>query len=149
MAKPMRKDPPAPARYDGVDKMPLNGEWRGGKSSRVAEDRDPYSNALLVSIALANAQDLDEAFSAAAAAQPKWNAMLPGEKAAIRSTRRRADGGMARRDHRLADRQIGQHANQSDRRVAVCARSDAGSRDLIDHKGSQVDLPSTTRPVSF
>ena len=83
MAKPMHKGPPAPARYEGFDKMPLNGEWRGGKSSHVAEDRDPYSNALLVSIALANEQDLDEAFSAAAAAQPKWNAMLPGEKAAI------------------------------------------------------------------
>ena len=48
MAKPMRKGPPAPARYDGFDKMPLNGKWRAGKSGRVAEDRDPYSNELLV-----------------------------------------------------------------------------------------------------
>ena len=41
MAKPMRKGPPAPARYDGFDKMPLNGKWRAGRSGRVAEDRDP------------------------------------------------------------------------------------------------------------
>ena len=79
MAKPMRKDPAALPRYDGFDKMPLNGKWRTGKSGRVGEDRDPYSNELLVSIALANEQDLDEAFGGAAAAQPQWKEMLPGE----------------------------------------------------------------------
>jgi aldehyde dehydrogenase (NAD+) len=96
MAKPMRKGPPAPARYDGFDKMPLNGKWRAGKSGRVAEDRDPYSNELLVSIALANEQDLDEAFAAATAAQPQWKEMLPGEKAAI--VRRAGELMEARRD---------------------------------------------------
>jgi aldehyde dehydrogenase (NAD+) len=63
--------------------MPLNGTWRAGRSGRVAEDRDPYSNELLVSVALANERDLDEAFAAATAAQPRWKEMLPGEKAAI------------------------------------------------------------------
>jgi aldehyde dehydrogenase (NAD+) len=92
----MRKGPPAPARYDGFDKMPLNGEWRAGQSGRVAEDRDPYSNELLVSIALANEQDLDEAFAAATAAQPQWKEMLPGEKAAI--VRRAGELMEARRD---------------------------------------------------
>ena len=86
----------APARYDGFDKMPLNGTWRAGRSGRVAEDRDPYSNELLVSIALANEQDLDEAFAAATAAQPQWNEMLPGQKAAI--VRRAAELMEARRD---------------------------------------------------
>ena len=96
MAKPMRKGRAAPARYDGFDRMPLNGKWRAGKSGRVAEDRDPYSNELLVSIALANEQDLDEAFAAATAAQPQWKEMLPGEKAAI--VRRAGELMEARRD---------------------------------------------------
>lgn len=100
MAKPMRKGPAAPARYDGFDKMPLNGKWRAGRSGRVAEDRDPYSNELLVSIALANEQDLDEAFAAATAAQPQWKEMLPGEKAAII---RRAGEIMEERREKIVD----------------------------------------------
>jgi aldehyde dehydrogenase (NAD+) len=47
------------------------------------EDRDPYTDEVLIRIPLANEQDLDEAYRAAAEAQPKWAAMLPGERAAI------------------------------------------------------------------
>ena len=49
-----------------------------------------------MSIALADEQDLDEAFGAAAAAQPQWKEMLPGEKAAI--IRRAGELMEARRD---------------------------------------------------
>src|SRR5262245_21763353 len=79
----------APARYDGFDKMLWNGKWRHGKSGRSADDRDPYTNDVLVRIPLADEGDLDEGFCAAAAAQPKWHAMLPGERSAI--IRRAAD----------------------------------------------------------
>ena len=79
----------APARYDGFDKMLLNGKWRHGKSGRVADDLDPYTNEVLVRIPLADERDLDEGFGAAAAAQPRWHAMLPGERSAI--IRRAAD----------------------------------------------------------
>lgn len=63
--------------------MPLGGQWRGGRSGRVLEDRDPYTDEILVRIPLAGEEDLNEAFRAAADAQPKWAAMLPGERAAI------------------------------------------------------------------
>lgn len=63
--------------------MPLGAQWRGGRSGRVSEDRDPYTDEVLVRIPLADEQDLNEAYRAAADAQPKWAATLPGERAAI------------------------------------------------------------------
>lgn len=72
-----------PAPYDGFDRMPLGGHWRAGRSGRVSEDRDPYRDEILVRIPLADEQDLNEAYRVAADAQPKWAAMLPGERAAI------------------------------------------------------------------
>ena len=84
MAKPAAtSSPSAPARYDGFDKMLLNGMWRPGRSGRVSDDRDPYTNDVLVRIPLADEQDLEDGFRAAAAAQPQWHEMLPGERSAI------------------------------------------------------------------
>jgi aldehyde dehydrogenase (NAD+) len=84
MAKPaVTSSTSAPARYDGFDKMLLNGKWRQGRSDRIAEDRDPYTHDVLVRIALADEQDLDDGFRSAAAAQPEWNEMLPAERAAV------------------------------------------------------------------
>src|SRR5258706_2520056 len=73
----------ATGAYGGFDRMPLGGAWRQGRSGKVGEDRDPYTNEILATIPLADERDLDEAFRAAAAAQPKWHAMLPGEKSAV------------------------------------------------------------------
>jgi aldehyde dehydrogenase (NAD+) len=69
--------------YEGFDRMPLNGQWRGGRSGRIAEDRDPYTDDILVHIPLADERDLDEAYRAAAEAQPKWAGLVPGERAAV------------------------------------------------------------------
>src|SRR5690349_9546210 len=69
--------------YKGFDRMPLNGQWRGGRSGRIAEDRNPYTGDILVHIPLADERDLDEAYRAAAEAQPKWAGLLPGERAAV------------------------------------------------------------------
>ncbi|MGC3976708.1 MAG: aldehyde dehydrogenase family protein [Nitrospira sp.] len=82
--------------YDGFDRMPLGVEWRSGRSGRVLEDRDPYTNKILVRIPLADEEDLNEAFRAATEAQPKWAATLPGERAAV--FRRAADIMEARRE---------------------------------------------------
>ncbi len=71
------------APYDGFDRMPLGGQWRGGRSGRVSEDRDPYTDEILVRIPLADEQDLNEAYRVAADAQPKWAAAPPGERAAL------------------------------------------------------------------
>jgi aldehyde dehydrogenase (NAD+) len=72
-----------PSRYEAFETMLLNGSWRQGRSGRVSEDRDPYTNDVLVRIALADENDLEDAFGAAAAAQPQWHEMLPGERSAI------------------------------------------------------------------
>lgn len=56
---------------------------RTGKSGKFSDDYDPYTNETLLTIRLANEGDLNEAFAAAAAAQPKWQNMLPSERSAI------------------------------------------------------------------
>ena len=73
----------AAERYDGFDVMLVNGTWRRGRADEAAEDRDPYTGEMLVRIPLADERDLDDAFRAAAAAQPAWIRTLPGERAAI------------------------------------------------------------------
>jgi aldehyde dehydrogenase (NAD+) len=72
-----------PSRYDGLDKMLLNGTWRSGRSGQISEDREPFTDEVLVRVPLADERDLDEGFSAAAAAQPSWNRLLPSERSAI------------------------------------------------------------------
>jgi aldehyde dehydrogenase (NAD+) len=72
-----------PVAYDGFDRMPLGKSWHEGRSGRSAEDRDPYTNDILVRIPLADERDLDEAYRAAKHAQPDWAAMLPGERGAV------------------------------------------------------------------
>jgi acyl-CoA reductase-like NAD-dependent aldehyde dehydrogenase len=62
-----------PSRYEGFETMLL----------MVSEDRDPYTNDVLVRIALADEQDLEDTFGAAAAVQPQWCEMLPGQRGAI------------------------------------------------------------------
>jgi aldehyde dehydrogenase (NAD+) len=62
--------------------MPVNGKWRQGRG-QVYDDRDPYTNDLLVRIPVADEEDVDEAFRAAAAAQRKWSGTLPGERSAV------------------------------------------------------------------
>ena len=86
--------PPTP--YGPFDRMPLSEQWRGGRSGRVTEDRDPFTDDILVRIPLANEQDLDEAYRGAAVAQPRWAATMPGERAAL--LRRAADIMEARRE---------------------------------------------------
>jgi aldehyde dehydrogenase (NAD+) len=76
--------------------MPLGDQWRGGRSGRQSEDRDPYTDDILLRIPLANEQDLDEAYQGAAAAQPKWAELPPAERAAI--MRRAAYIMVARKD---------------------------------------------------
>src|SRR4051812_37092072 len=72
-----------PAYYDGFDKMLLAGEWRTGRSSRIVQDLDPYTDDVLVEVRQADFRDLGQAFDAAAAAQPSWSASLPRARAAI------------------------------------------------------------------
>src|SRR5689334_9756941 len=72
-----------PAPYDGFDQMLIGGKWRAGRGSKSVEDRDPYTGELIVGIPSADERDLDDAFRAAADAQPIWAAVVPAERAAI------------------------------------------------------------------
>ena len=56
-----------PPRYNGFEQMWINGEWRHGRGEGVSDDRDPYTDDVLVQIPLASEDDLDEAYRAAAA----------------------------------------------------------------------------------
>ena len=73
----------APAPYDGFDKVLVDGTWRAGGGDRVVEDRDPYTNDVLVRIPAAGERDLDEAYRAADAAQAAWAARRPSERSGV------------------------------------------------------------------
>jgi aldehyde dehydrogenase (NAD+) len=63
--------------------MPIGDSWRRGRSDQRTRDLDPYTGEALLELASANAEDLEEAYSAAATAQPKWAAQPPAARAAI------------------------------------------------------------------
>ena len=60
--------PEAPA-YASLGKQFISGRWRDGRAGRSLADLDPYKGSEILSIALANREDLDEAYAAAAKAQ--------------------------------------------------------------------------------
>jgi aldehyde dehydrogenase (NAD+) len=63
--------------------MLVNGRWTHGGSGQSVEDVDPYTNEVLLQIPLADQADLDDAFEAAAAAQPAWSRARPATRAAV------------------------------------------------------------------
>jgi aldehyde dehydrogenase (NAD+) len=75
--------PGGPPRYEGFTAMPLGGRWRTGSSGKTAADADPWSGAVLTEIPLADAGDLDEAFTAAQRAQREWAAQSPARRADV------------------------------------------------------------------
>jgi aldehyde dehydrogenase (NAD+) len=63
--------------------MPIAGDWRAGGAGKTSADTDPWSGQTLTEIPLASADDLDEAFRGAAAAQRDWAAATPADRAAV------------------------------------------------------------------
>ena len=63
--------------------MPIGDSWRRGGSEQRIRDLDPYTGDTLLELPSANAEDVHEAYTAAAAAQPKWAAQPPAARAAI------------------------------------------------------------------
>jgi len=57
---------------DFMTKQFIGGEWRTGRSNRILEDRNPYTGELILTIQGASREDLDDAYKAAARAQPEW-----------------------------------------------------------------------------
>lgn len=73
----------AATAYADFTQQFIAGRWRRGRSERVNRDRNPYTAETLVEIPQASAADLDEAYAAAARAQPAWAARVPGERAEV------------------------------------------------------------------
>lgn len=72
--------PPLP--YEGLDSMPIGGEWRSGRGETRA-DTDPWSGETLLELTQADAADLEDAYEVAASAQPEWAERPPAERAAV------------------------------------------------------------------
>lgn len=72
-----------PEPYTGFDAMPIGGTWRAGRAGGTRAVTDPWSGDTLLEIPQANADDLDEAYAAAKAAQRAWAAKLPMERAEV------------------------------------------------------------------
>ncbi|WP_328813315.1 aldehyde dehydrogenase family protein [Rhodococcus sp. NBC_00297] len=69
--------------YDGFDTLPIAGQWRVGRDGRTADDLNPYSGDVLTTLPLADAADVDAAFTAASIAQRDWESTLPTERADV------------------------------------------------------------------
>lgn len=66
-----------------MDLLPIGGSWRHGRAGTRCADHNPYTGETLIEIPEASRADLDEAYLAAARAQPAWAARLPAERANI------------------------------------------------------------------
>lgn len=82
--------------YPAFDQMPIGRTWRAGSSDKSRDDVNPWSGEVLTSIPQATADDLDEAYTAAAEAQVEWAAQPPAERAGV--MRAAADVMSARKD---------------------------------------------------
>lgn len=63
-------------------RLAING-WREGTSARQITTVNPFNDTVLAQLKGASAQDVDDAYDAAAAAQPAWAAKTPAERTAI------------------------------------------------------------------
>ncbi|WP_311315660.1 aldehyde dehydrogenase family protein [Neobacillus niacini] len=82
--------------YPQWGKIPLAGEWRRGSSEFHYENRNPYTNELIIRMSLANKMDINQAFIVADRVQKEWNRTSPERKrdvllAAIRLFEERKD----------------------------------------------------------
>ncbi|MDR3271551.1 MAG: aldehyde dehydrogenase family protein, partial [Peptococcaceae bacterium] len=61
----------------------IGGIWREGSGDSVLENRNPYTDELLYTYRSASRADIDDAYSAAIAAQREWARVLPAAKATL------------------------------------------------------------------
>lgn len=68
---------------ESMSSLYIAGQWRDGRSERVLSDTNPYDDSEVASIRLASADDVDEAYRGAEAAQAAWAATAPSKRAAV------------------------------------------------------------------
>ncbi|WP_150237529.1 aldehyde dehydrogenase family protein [Nocardiopsis quinghaiensis] len=72
-----------PSAYTGLDRMPIGGRWRHGSSGTVFQDVNPYDDAVLTEIRLADESDVDLAYREAERAWPEWAATPAADRAEL------------------------------------------------------------------
>jgi aldehyde dehydrogenase (NAD+) len=80
---PTRDATSSPASYDGMTGQFIDGRDRAGRAGRSRADLNPFTGEKIAEISLASAADLDDAYAAAARAQPDWAAASPADRAAV------------------------------------------------------------------
>ncbi|MBE3000024.1 aldehyde dehydrogenase family protein [Nocardiopsis sp. HNM0947] len=76
-------DAQAPEPYGGFDTMSIGGRQWTGSSDTEYQDRNPYDDTPLTRIRLADTDDVESAYRAAAAAQKQWAATPAVERSAL------------------------------------------------------------------
>lgn len=79
----LEKEKSNSSKFDGLDRIYINGKWIAGSSGKALRDEDPFSGETLTEIPQANAEDVDRAYQAAAAAQRSWAETLPSKRSEI------------------------------------------------------------------
>ena len=70
-------------QYEELNKQFIGGKWQEGSSPNVLENKNPYTQKTFTTFRKATADDVDEAYRAAALAKKKWDAVNPFEKRTI------------------------------------------------------------------
>ncbi|MDT7856607.1 aldehyde dehydrogenase family protein [Rubrivirga sp. S365] len=71
------------SRYSHLGQLFVAGEWRDGADGQTAPTTNPYTDETLLDVAQATESDVDDAYTAAAAAQEEWAGWLPTERQAV------------------------------------------------------------------
>ncbi|RUE44347.1 4-hydroxybenzaldehyde dehydrogenase, partial [Pseudomonas aeruginosa] len=69
--------------YENLQLQPIAGQWRAGSAGRQLDVFDPYTQDRLLSLTLANREDLDAAYRKARECQSEWAARPPAERARV------------------------------------------------------------------
>ena len=69
--------------YNNINQQFINGVWRDGSSDRSSDNLNPYTQAHINTIQLANQADVNEAYQSAQTAQKAWAATLHTERTAL------------------------------------------------------------------
>ena len=69
--------------YNNFNQQFINGVWRDGSSECSSDNTNPYTQARINTIQLANQADVNEAYQSAQAAQTAWAATLHTERTAL------------------------------------------------------------------
>ncbi|WP_297845373.1 aldehyde dehydrogenase family protein [Pseudomonas sp.] len=69
--------------YAVSDRQYIDGKWRLGRSKRTLDDIDPFTGSQLLSMPMASADDVNDAYTAAQHAQSSWASTGPAQKTAL------------------------------------------------------------------